>query len=73
MKNLLYYEILVQNHFEAMPLRHNTDLDIVLDDMVYHDVITWEEVESENLQDNLFLKEWIQDIISDYIDGRFEL
>jgi len=73
MKNLLYYEILVQNHFESMPLRHNTDLDIVLDDMVYHDVITWEEVESENLQDNLFLKEWIQDIISDYIDGRLEV
>lgn len=66
------YELMVQNHFEKMKLRRMMDLEDVLDDMVFYEVLTWEEVDEQDLRNNKMLKSFVDDTIWDFNHGRIE-
>lgn len=66
------YELMVQNHFDKMKLSRLMDLEDVLDDMVFHEVLTWEEIDEQDLQNNKMLKSFVDDTIWDFNHGRIE-
>ena len=66
------YVLMVQNHFDKMKLSRLMDLNDVLDNMVFHEILTWEEVNENDLENNQRLKDYVDDTIWDFNHGRIE-